>query len=97
MKDSTKRLFYEALSNGQIIFWEDPGHGWLQVPIDLVDELKKNDGLDVSPYSYKDRKYYYLEEDLDLGSFMNCFPWLNFRDLYQIEKRYEENIFIRNL
>jgi len=49
-------------------FYEDPGHGWLRVPITRlvaagVDEL-------ITSCSYYDRMHYaYLEEDCDLVTF----------------------------
>ena len=41
----------------------DPGHGWLQVPIDLLEKLNITDKI--SGYSYKRGSYAYLEEDCD--------------------------------
>lgn len=51
-------------------FISDPGHGWLQVPISELYEL----GLvgDISNYSYRDREYAYLEEDVDAGVFITA-------------------------
>lgn len=49
---------------------EDPGHGWLAVPVRLLVELgiEKN----ISTYSYLDdrRNRAYLEEDCDMGVFL---------------------------
>lgn len=98
MTTETKQMFADALNAGEIVFWEDPGHGWLQVPRTLIAALKK-EGMDVSGYSYADSKYMYLEEDCDAPAFCKCFQWINFRDLMgvQIERKYQENIFIRKL
>lgn len=100
MTEQHKQLFATALNSGKIKMWEDPGHGWLQVPMELINALKKEKALKVTGYSYKDKDFAYLEEDSDLTSFINCFPYINFRDLFsngQIQQMYHENIFIRNL
>ena len=41
----------------------DPGHGWLQVPINLLEKLNITDKI--SEYSYKRCSYAYLEEDCE--------------------------------
>ena len=47
----------------EFVFHFDAGHGWLQVPIDLVVKL----GLarEVSGCSYRHGEWLYLEEDCD--------------------------------
>jgi hypothetical protein len=48
-------------------FYEDPGHGWLAVPIALLARL---DLLDkVSSYSYMRGRLAHLEEDCDYSLF----------------------------
>jgi hypothetical protein len=48
-------------------FYEDPGHGWLAVPLALLDRL---DLLDkVSSYSYMRGRLAHLEEDCDYSLF----------------------------
>ncbi|MET4545679.1 hypothetical protein ABIE26_002997 [Pedobacter africanus] len=56
----------------QMTFWfhQDPGHGWLQVSHALLTELKIT--KDITSFSYRDSKYAYLEEDLDLGTFLGA-------------------------
>jgi hypothetical protein len=49
-------------------FYCDPSHGWLGVPHNLVQDLGISQ--DISPYSYKDEHFAYLEEDCDLSLFM---------------------------
>lgn len=51
-------------------FISDPGHGWLEVPVEEVKAL----ALDITPYSYVDNRkgLAYLEEDLDAGVFVNA-------------------------
>jgi hypothetical protein len=75
MKPTTQAEMYQLIyGNGQnnkptIIFHEDPGHGWLQVPITLAKKL----GIEanISGYSYMDSKFYYLEEDCDITALTN--------------------------
>ena len=45
----------------------DPGHGWLQVPINLLEKINVIDKI--SEYSYKRGSYAYLEEDCDWTTF----------------------------
>jgi hypothetical protein len=51
-----------------LIYHTDPGHGWLEVPVALVDELD----ITVSPYSYQRGGDVFLEEDLDMSAFLNA-------------------------
>ena len=55
---------------GHYIFHEDPGHGWLQVPISEIKELGIADKI--SPYSYRLRDWCFLEEDCDAGVFIDA-------------------------
>ena len=48
-------------------FYEDPGHGWLRVPLKLLSQLNIAD--QISHYSYKRGDYAYLEEDCDFTVF----------------------------
>ena len=51
-------------------FIEDSGHGWLKVP---MSELKRLGIADkISPYSYANGDNAYLEEDLDISTFINA-------------------------
>jgi hypothetical protein len=49
-------------------FFADPGHGWLRVKRSELAEL----GLlnSITPYSYENGKYVYLEEDCDASLFL---------------------------
>lgn len=44
-------------------FYSDPGHGWLKVPLKLLEQLEIPD--QISPYSYVKGTHAYLEEDAD--------------------------------
>jgi hypothetical protein len=50
-------------------YHNDPGHGWLAVKLDLLDELDLIDKI--SNYSYIRGKTAYLEEDVDCVLFVN--------------------------
>ena len=44
----------------------DPGHGWVEVPVALLHELGIAD--QVTPFSYQRGDTAYLEEDVDAGT-----------------------------
>ena len=52
-------------------FHSDPGHGWLQVPREMLTEL----GIDgeITSFSYESGDYVYLEEDMDAGAFFRAY------------------------
>jgi len=58
----------KLVQKGNLVFHEDSGHGWLQVPHKLIDQLGMRNKI--SSYSYRDTKFAYLEEDCDLGYFL---------------------------
>ena len=51
-------------------FFNDPGHGWLEVPLKELQEL----GLvgKISAYSYRQGSNAYLEEDCDMTAFLTA-------------------------
>jgi len=55
-------------------FISDPGHGWLEVPMSIVESLHIKD--EISKYSYLYKGMAYLEEDCDAGKFMKAFEKL---------------------
>jgi len=50
---------------------QDPGHGWLEVPRQLLAKLGIE--YDVTSYSYVKGQTAYLEENCDLPLFINAF------------------------
>jgi hypothetical protein len=48
-------------------FYSDPGHGWLAVPLELLDRLNILD--QISTYSYMRGGLAHLEEDCDYSRF----------------------------
>ena len=65
-------IFYEISENivwsTELIFIQDPGHGWLKVPLPEIESM--NIGKSISGYSYRDTQFAYLEEDLDYSVYM---------------------------
>ncbi len=53
-----------------IHFYEDPGHGWGKVGLKELVDL----GIDqeISTYSYQRNGWVFLEEDLDLGIYLQA-------------------------
>jgi len=77
-----------------LTWFSDPGHAWLQVGWDLINDLK---WTNVSKYSYYDDEFVYLEEDSDAPKFLE---FLNSRNLgFELvnELWYEEDSFVRDL
>lgn len=52
------------------IYEQDPGHGWLRVQRDELIHL----GIanQITHYSYLDGEWAYLEEDFDMGTFLDA-------------------------
>lgn len=50
-------------------FFIDPGHAWLEVPLELV--FRMNCADKISAYSYMKDGYAYLEEDIDVEIFLS--------------------------
>jgi len=51
-------------------YHEDPGHGWIEVPMTELHRLKIADRI--SPYSYRAGDIAYLEEDCDASVWANA-------------------------
>lgn len=51
----------------RLTFYADPGHGWLEVPRDLLHGLGIADKI--TPYSYQRMDKVFLEEDCDFATF----------------------------
>ena len=52
-------------------YYQDPAHGWIEVPLATVDDLGIAD--QVSSYSYRHAGFAYLEEDCDAGAFLRAY------------------------
>lgn len=72
MQGDTERVsaetIQELVQTNAIKMFTDPGHGWLRVPLSLINYL----GIAplITGYSYVDDKNAYLEEDCDLSTFL---------------------------
>lgn len=78
-----------------LTYFQDPGHGWLRVPFWMLEKLK----IEPTTCSYRSNqlKMAYLEEDLDMGSFLKAFSAFYGFDPMIKEQFIEDRIFIRNL
>lgn len=77
------------------VFHEDPGHGWIEVPLPLIFELKIQNKI--STYSYKGDNKVYLEEDSDMTTFFNAYKEKHGKFPEYETKYYDRDCFIRNL
>jgi len=68
----------------------DSGHAWLKVPKSLSFDL------DYSMFSYQDANFLYLEEDRDLGIFIQELKKHDIKYSYK-EIIYNDECFIRDL
>ena len=92
-----------TLKRTEHIFYNDPGHAWMEVKYSDIVMLGIN--KEISGYSYRSGDLVYLEEDRDAGIYLNAiFPdalnnqeFKQFRDLYIKDRYIEDNIFIRDL
>lgn len=78
-----------------LLFIADPGHAWLRVSRDDLRDL----GMTVSDFStcsYRDRHWYYLEEDCDAPKFMKAYKAKHGVDVQYTEHNVEKT-FIRDL
>lgn len=56
----------------------DPGHSWLEVPLEQVRRFERTEQVQVSYHSYMHGDYAYLEEDCDAAAFLNWIGRGNF-------------------
>lgn len=61
-----------------IVIFADPGHAWARVPKAKLKKLGIADKI--STYSYQRGDYAYLEEDCDLGVYINALKSKNYCD-----------------
>lgn len=70
----------------------DPGHGWLEVPRGLLEVLGIQDKI--TSYSYINLGYVYLEEDLDMQTFVQALRAASTIEL-ELEPVYQEPTAVR--
>lgn len=71
-------------------FYSDPRHGWLKVSRKELEELGIAD--DISSYSYQYNNHVYLEEDCDLGRFIEAKERVHpgFREIARLKEHYTD-------
>ena len=78
----------------QVTYHQDPGHGWIEVPMSEVRRL----GIapKISEYSYRKGEKAYLEEDCDASLFVDAAKRAGV-DVLPIDRHSSVNSFIRRL
>ena len=61
--------------------FNDPGHGWLRVPLKIIRKMQAN-GLVLSGYSYQSKRYAYLEEDCDISPVLERIEHFEIRSVH---------------
>ena len=74
-------------------FHTDPGHGWLEVPLELLEELGIAENI--TGFSYVYGKSVFLEEDCDAGTFVKAYTD-NRGALPAIQESYQEDTPVRH-
>lgn len=77
-----------------VIYHTDPGHGWLEVPLQTLKELGILKGM--TEFSYLHGSKAFLEEDCDARVFMQKAKAAGI-DLHVSEKHTDREHWIRNL
>lgn len=73
----------------------DPGHGWLEVTQNDLTDVGLS-WTDFSSCSYTDGKRMYLEEDCDMGKFIEAYRQKHGKRP-NLKEAYSDPCFIRNL
>ena len=76
----------------RLIHFTDAGHGWLRVPVSLLEDYQITEKISV--YSYMKVKYAYLEEDSDTLKFLDAAK--KYGDEYEITSKYSYKSPIRD-
>jgi hypothetical protein len=76
----------------EIRYITDPGHGWFEVPVDLIWQL----GIEqkITAYSYRRGEFAYLEEDCDAFTFDQAMKAQGLA--YALKELHQEQTMIRN-
>ena len=72
----------------------DPGHAWLQVEADLINDLQ---WTNISKYSYHDDEYVYLEEDSDAPKFLESLYAKGIAVAFSETEQENEDSIVRNM
>lgn len=71
--------------NYKFTCFSDPGHGWLEVPVSILETLGIENKISIC--SYKNGRMSYLEEDNDMPLFLNSFVNEYGKDSFTILER----------
>ncbi len=80
----------------QRIFFSDPGHGWLRVPRSELIELGVMDKISACSYQTDDGQFVFLEEDCDLGVYVDAKGYTHHSQWCSREE-YDEDELVRQL
>lgn len=79
-------------------FFEDPGHGWLEVTTAELLALGIADKISAYSYQSRDGQLAYLEEDCDFALFEKARnDWWKICGHWKIERIYQDSTFVRDL
>src|SRR5690606_15560261 len=88
-------MMSQKSTNVFLRYTSDPAHGWLAVPVALLVELQVERSLSTYSYLNDQRTVAYLEEDRDMGVFMNAARDKGLE--VKISERHVERTSIRNM
>jgi hypothetical protein len=99
-QQKTAQEILNLIKENGISFHSDPGHGWLKVPMKLLEELDIKEKI--TEYSYQSHGFAYLEEDCDLMVFLTALCPNDKESqkffFHQVPQRYSDrDSFIRNM
>jgi hypothetical protein len=69
-KTKTAKVSKASKTTIKLLSYSDSGHGWLRVPHKMLAKLSIS--ALITPFSYMRTEYAYLEEDVDMTTFMNA-------------------------
>lgn len=78
-------------------YFQDPGHGWVRVKMNELIELGIADKISSYSYVSASGKSVYLEEDLDLSTFLSAKNIEKLSELPTLEKYTNKLSYIRSL
>lgn len=74
----------------------DPGHGWLEVEVSVLEELGIKEKISSYSYMSRDKSKAYLEEDCDAGIFFKAYE-AKYGSKPSYTEKHLDNSFVRNL
>ena len=95
VKKTNWDIFHDWQENkkgNQYVKTDDPGHGWLRVPINALIHLGILDKI--TQCSYRKGQYAYLEEDCDIATF--TMARIKANRPFHIKYKYVQSTTIRN-